>query len=194
MSLWRAQRISVPVVAINVALAQVRMGREFVRDVMDALYRWQIKPSDIELDVTELVLARSTLAQSGVLEELRQLGVGIAIDDFGAHFSSLDYLRTYRVGRLKIARGMVAAADAEPGGGAMIRAILSLARELGIEVVAEGVETESQCRLLVDASAHAQGQGCYFSHAVAAEQTMIMLRTGVMTPTAGATPAAMLPD
>ncbi|HTT04418.1 MAG TPA: EAL domain-containing protein [Steroidobacteraceae bacterium] len=182
MSLWRAQRIPVPVVAINVALAQIRMGREFVRDVVDSLYRWALKPSDIELDVTELVLARSTLAQSGVLEELRQLGVGIAIDDFGAHYSSLDYLRTYRVSRLKIARGMVAAADAEPGGGAMIRAILSLARELGIEVVAEGVETESQCRLLVDASAHAQGQGFYFSHAVPAEQTMIMLRTGVMAP------------
>src|SRR6185437_9289617 len=179
MAQWRAQSIPVPVVAINVALAQIRMGREFVRDVVDALYRWSLKPSDIELDVTELVLARSTLAQSGVLEELRQLGVGIAIDDFGAHYSSLDYLRTYRVSRLKIARGMVAAADAEPGGGAMIRAILSLARELGIEVVAEGVETEAQCRLLVDASARAQGQGFYFSHAVPAEDTMRMLRTGI---------------
>jgi diguanylate cyclase (GGDEF)-like protein len=189
MSLWRAQQIPVPVVAVNVALAQIRMGREFVRDVVDALYRWALKPSDLELDVTELVLARSTLAQSEVLEELRQLGVGIAIDDFGAHYSSLDYLRTYRVSRLKIARGMVAAADAEPGGGAMIRAILSLARELGIEVVAEGVETESQCRLLVDASAHAQGQGFYFSHAMPAEQTMSVLRTGIMPPGSGAAAA-----
>jgi len=188
MSLWRAQGMPVPVVAINVALAQIRMGREFVRDVVDALYRWALKPSDIELDVTELVLARSTLTQSGALEELRQIGVGIAIDDFGAHYSSLDYLRTYRVNRLKIARGMVAAADAEPGGGAMIRAILSLARELDIQVVAEGVETESQCRLLVGASAHAQGQGFYFSHAVPAAETMTMLRSGVVVPAAA--PAA----
>ncbi|HWG76753.1 MAG TPA: EAL domain-containing protein [Steroidobacteraceae bacterium] len=194
MSLWRAQQIPVPVVAINVALAQIRTGREFVRDVVDALERWQIKPADIELDVTELVLARSTLAQSGVLEELRQLGVGIAIDDFGAHYSSLDYLRTYRVSRLKIARGMVAAADAEPGGGAMIRAILSLARELGIEVVAEGVETEAQCRLLVDASARAQGQGFYFSHAVPAEDTMRMLRTGIIAPADGAPATPGVPD
>jgi diguanylate cyclase (GGDEF)-like protein len=189
MSRWRAQQMAVPVVAINVALAQIRMGREFVRDVMDALTRWALNPSDIELDVTELVLARSTLTQNGVLEELRQLGVRIAIDNFGAQYSSLDYLRNYRVSRLKIARGMVAAADAEPGGGAMIRAILSLARELGIEVVAEGVETESQCRLLVDASAHAQGQGFYFSHAVSAEDTMNMLRTGVMMPVEGEAPA-----
>lgn len=182
MAVWRRQGMAVPVVAINVALAQIRMGREFVRDVMDSLYRWALKPADIELDVTELVLARATLAQSSVLEELRQLGVGIAIDDFGARYSSLDYLRNYRVNRLKIARGMIATADVEPGGGAMVRAILSLARELDVEVVAEGVETEAQCRLLVDANASAQGQGFYYSHAVCAEDTLSMLRSGVVVP------------
>ncbi|MGH8207353.1 MAG: bifunctional diguanylate cyclase/phosphodiesterase [Steroidobacteraceae bacterium] len=182
MSRWRRQRIPVPVVAINVALAQIRMGREFVRDVVECLQRWELMPADVELDVTELVLARSTLTQSGVLEELRRLGVGIAIDDFGAQYSSLDYLRAYRVNRLKIARGMIAAADAEPGGGAMIRAILSLARELDVEVVAEGVETEAQRRLLVQASARAQGQGFYYSQAISAEESMTVLRSGVMPP------------
>ncbi|HEX4023428.1 MAG TPA: EAL domain-containing protein [Steroidobacteraceae bacterium] len=182
MARWRQQGISVPVVAINVALAQIRMGGEFVRDVMESLRRWGLKPADVELDVTELVLARSTLTQSGVLEELRQLGVGIAIDDFGAQYSSLDYLRTYRVNRLKIARGMIAAADVEPGGSAMIRAILSLARELDVEVVAEGIETEAQCRLLVQASASAQGQGFYYSQAVSAEESMSLLSAGVMLP------------
>jgi diguanylate cyclase (GGDEF)-like protein/PAS domain S-box-containing protein len=182
MARWRAQHIAVPVVAINVALAQIRMGAEFVRDVMESLQRWGLQPEDVELDVTELVLARSTLTQSGVLQQLRQAGVGIAIDDFGARYSSLDYLRTYRVNRLKIARGMIAAADVEPGGSAMIRAILSLARELGVEVVAEGIETEAQCRLLVQASARAQGQGFYYSQAVTAEQSTQLLRGGVMQP------------
>lgn len=182
MARWRAQRMPVPVVAINVELTQIRMGREFVRDVMESLAQWELHASDIELNVTELVLARSVLAHSAVLEELRQLGVGIAINDFGAQYSSLDYLRTYRVNRLKIARGMIAAADVEPGGGAMIRAILSLARELGVDVVAEGVETEAQCRLLVNASPRAQGQGFYYSHAVSAEESMEMLRTGVLPP------------
>ncbi len=182
MSRWRQHGIPVPVVAINVALAQIRMGREFVRDVVECLRRWKLKAADVELDVTELVLARSTLTQSGVLEELRRLGVGIAIDDFGAQYSSLDYLRAYRVNRLKIARGMIAAADAEPGGSAMIRAILSLARELDVEVVAEGVETEAQRRLLVQASARAQGQGFYYSQAISAEESMTVLRSGVMPP------------
>jgi diguanylate cyclase (GGDEF)-like protein/PAS domain S-box-containing protein len=182
MSLWRQQQMSVPVLAINVALAQIKMGAEFVRDVMESLERWGLKPSDIELDVTEHVLARSTLSQSDVLIELRRLGVGIAIDDFGAKYSSLDYLRTYHVSRLKIARGMVAAADGQPGGSAMIRAILSLAAELGLDVVAEGIETEMQRNLLVAASARAQGQGFYYSHAVTASESMRMLRAGVVYP------------
>lgn len=178
MALWRAQRLPVPVIAINVALAQIRMGAEFVSDVMESIARAALEPSDIELDVTERVLARAQLAQSSALEELRRQGIAIAIDDFGAQYSSLDYLRTYRVSRLKIARGMIAAADAEPGGSAMIRAILSLARELGVEVVAEGVETESQRRLLVEASAQAQGQGFYYSRAVSAQESMRLLREG----------------
>ena len=182
IALWRSQQLLVPVVAINVALAQIRMGTEFVNDVMDSITRAALKPSDIELDVTERVLARATLAQSGVLEELRQHGIAIAIDDFGAQYSSLDYLRTYRVNRLKIARGMVAAADAEPGGSSMIRAILSLARELGVEVVAEGVETESQRQLLVQASAQAQGQGYYYSRAVSAQDSAQLLRQGQVGP------------
>jgi EAL domain-containing protein (putative c-di-GMP-specific phosphodiesterase class I) len=150
--------------------------------VKESLERWGLKPSDIELDVTEHVLARSTLSQSDVLIELRRLGVGIAIDDFGAKYSSLDYLRTYHVSRLKIARGMVAAADGQPGGSAMIRAILSLAAELGLDVVAEGIETEMQRNLLVAASARAQGQGFYYSHAVTASESMRMLRAGVVYP------------
>jgi EAL domain-containing protein (putative c-di-GMP-specific phosphodiesterase class I) len=182
MALWRQQQMSVPVMAINVAVAQIKQGAEFVRDVMESLERWGLKPEDIELDVTEHVLARSTLSQSEVLIELRRMGVGIAIDDFGSKYSSLDYLRTYHVSRLKIARGMVAAADAQPGGSAMIRAILSLAGELGLDVVAEGIETELQRNLLVAASARAQGQGFYYSHAVTALESVKMLRAGVVHP------------
>jgi len=182
MSLWRRRQLPVPVVTINIALAQIKMGREFVRGVMDSIQRWGIKPSDIELDVTELALARTTLTHSDAFEELQRLGVGIAIDDFGARYSSLDYLRTYRVSRLKIARGMIAAADVEPGGSAMVRAILGLAKELGVAVVADGVETESQRKLLVAANVRTQGQGFYYSPDVSADESITMLRAGVVRP------------
>jgi len=172
---WRKEGLNIPVVAVNIALAQIKTGREFLRDVKNSLDRWSLKPQDLELDVTEFILARATLSQSSVLEELRQLGVCIAIDDFGAQYSSLDYLRTYRVSRLKIARPMVKAAT-EEGGSAMIRAIVGLASELGVEVVAEGVETEAQRSAIVSVSAKTKGQGYYFGRPAPAEDTMRMLR------------------
>jgi diguanylate cyclase (GGDEF)-like protein/PAS domain S-box-containing protein len=181
LAAWRQAEMDVPVIAVNVALAQIKLGRDFIRDVKESLERWGLQPSDLELDVTELILARTTLSQSGVLDELRALGVGIAIDDFGAQYSSLDYLRTYHVNRLKIARPMVAAATSGPGGSAMIRAILSLASELGVEVIAEGVETRDQRDLLAATSAKAQAQGFYFSPAVPAGATDTLLESGHFT-------------
>jgi predicted signal transduction protein with EAL and GGDEF domain len=73
----------------------------------------------------------------------------------------------------------------------MVRAILSLAAELGIEVVAEGVETDSQRKLLVQASSHAQGQGFFYSRAVPAGETMPMLRAGVVRPAGRAIDSAL---
>jgi diguanylate cyclase (GGDEF)-like protein len=182
MAHWLEEGLAVPMVAVNVSLTQIKMGAEFVRQVRDTLERWHLRPDYLELDVTELLLARATLAYSDTLQELRRLGVSIAIDDFGAKYSSLNYLRTYQVNRLKIARGMVAAAAVEPGSSAMVRAILSLAGALGVEVVAEGVETEEQRSLLVNAGPATQGQGFYYSRAVPAEETVRMLRLGVVPP------------
>jgi diguanylate cyclase (GGDEF)-like protein/PAS domain S-box-containing protein len=176
---WRREEVPVPLIAVNVSLAQIKAGAEFLRDVTESLARWELKPSDLELDVTEFSLARATLLQSDLLEELHRMGVCIAIDDFGAQYSSLDYLRTYHVGRLKIARHMVAAASDGGGGQAMIRAILGLAAELDVEVVAEGVETEDQRAALVRMGSKTRGQGFYFSQPMTAEDTTRTLRLGV---------------
>jgi len=173
---WRRTCVPVPLIAVNVSLAQIKAGHEFLRDVRDSLSRWGLAPGDLELDVTESALARSTLSQSDVLEELRRMGVRIAIDDFGAQYSSLDYLRTYRVGRLKIARHMIAAASDQGGGQAMVRAIIALAAELDVEVVSEGVETEQQRAALVKMSVKTKGQGFYFSQPMTAETTTQNLR------------------
>jgi EAL domain-containing protein (putative c-di-GMP-specific phosphodiesterase class I) len=178
-------KLLVPLIAVNVSLAQLKAGKEFVRDVKETLARWELEPGDLELDVTESALARTTLSQSDVLEELSRLGVRIAIDEFGAQYSSLDYLRTYRVGRLKIARHMVAAASDERGGQAMIRAIIALAAELGVEVVAEGVETKEQRATLVKISANTKGQRFYFSQPMPAESTTQNLRLNLRLPDIG---------
>lgn len=146
MAQWRKDNVDIPVVAIAVTLNQTKRGREFVQMVKENLARWNLHPSDIELDVTELVLARTTLSQSSVLEELQRLGVGIAIDDFGAEYSSLDYLKTYRVGRLKIAKSMLASAAGNKADMTMVRAIVSFASELGVAVVGE----DSDCRQIMN--------------------------------------------
>ena len=141
---WRNAGVVVPLVAVNVDFAQLRAGREFIADVQDSLARWNLRPADLELDVTELVLALTTLAQSTVLEDLHQLGVRIAIDDFGTQYSSLNYLRRYHISRLRIARPIVESARSDPSGAALLRAITGLAAELGVEVIADGVESESE--------------------------------------------------
>jgi diguanylate cyclase (GGDEF)-like protein len=179
---WRDANIEVPLIAVNVGLAQIRSGWQFVKDVKDSLARWGLAPQDLELDVTELILARTTLAQNNVLEELHQLGVLIAIDDFGTQYSSLDYLRTYHVSRLKIARPMVKAVTDEHTGSTMVRAIMGLAAELGVEVIAEGVETEEQRRHFVAMGAHTKGQGHLFGTAMPATAALESLRASAIMP------------
>jgi diguanylate cyclase (GGDEF)-like protein/PAS domain S-box-containing protein len=178
LRLWRDAGADVPLIAVNVGFSQVRSGRELVEDVKENLLRYGLRPSDLELDVTELVLARATLAQNGVLEELHDLGVRIAIDDFGTEYSSLDYLRTYNVARLKIARPLVVAATNDRSEAALIRAIMSLAAELGVEVVAEGVENQAQRNQLIQLGARTEGQGFLFAAPMPADQASKVLCEG----------------
>jgi EAL domain-containing protein (putative c-di-GMP-specific phosphodiesterase class I) len=98
-------------------------------------------PSDLELELTESVLMEATQRHSNTLENLRQLGTKIAIDDFGTGYSSLKYLTQYPVNRLKLAQEFVFRVTVDYRNAAVVRAAIRLANELGLEVIAEGVET-----------------------------------------------------
>jgi diguanylate cyclase (GGDEF)-like protein/PAS domain S-box-containing protein len=176
MKLWRDGGVAPPVIAINISLIQLRNASEFVADVTQYLKKWGLAPSDLELDVTEFTLARLGWAQNDVLTQLRQFGVKIALDDFGADYSTFDYVRTYHVNHLKIARSFIDLATHDPGCAATIRAINGFARELGIEVIAEGVETAEQRSLLLAIGGDSEAQGFYFSEAVRADMATAMLR------------------
>jgi EAL domain-containing protein (putative c-di-GMP-specific phosphodiesterase class I) len=125
--------------------------------------------------VTEFTLARVGWAQNDVLTQLREFGVKIALDDFGADYSSFDYVRTYHVNHLKIARSFIDMATRDPGCAATIRAINGFARELGIDVIAEGVETAEQRSLLLSIG-NGEAQGFYFSEAVQEDKATALLR------------------
>lgn len=109
-----------------------------------ALEKWALEPSDISFDVTEATLAKATLMHSEILADLRALGVRITIADFGGEYSSLNYLRTYRVSHLKIAQTFIDASASDAERSNMMQAIVNLTHELGIGVISQGVETPKQ--------------------------------------------------
>lgn len=182
MGLWRKAGLTVPVVAINLSWFQLKNGQDLVLDVTETLAKYNLAPLDIEFDVTEAMLAQLTLAQNDVLPELRQLGVKIAIDNFGGEYSSFEYIRAYRVNHLKIAQSYINRSTTDPESAATIRAIVNFAHDTGIIVIAQGVETAQQRDLLTLTDATTQAQGFHFSKAVGVEDAMQLLREGRIEP------------
>jgi diguanylate cyclase (GGDEF)-like protein/PAS domain S-box-containing protein len=182
MRLWRDAGVAPPVIAINLSLSQLKDSRELVRDVNLTTARHGIEPGCLEFDVTEATLAQATLTHNDSLKQLRQLGAKIAIDDFGTEYSSFEYLRAYDVSHLKIAQSFINGADAIPERASMIRAIISIARELNIGVIAEGVETEEQRAQLASTGSTTHAQGYFFSEAVSAGRAAELLRDGAVKP------------
>jgi len=119
----------------------------------------------------------ATQRHSEALFALRHMGTKIAIDDFGTGYSSLKYLTIYPVSRLKLAQEFVFRVAVDYRKAAVVRAAIRLANELGIEVIAEGVETEAQMRFLMAAGCR-QAQGFYFSRPVPVAQMTELLRRG----------------
>ncbi len=178
LRLWRDEGLVLPVIAINLSLHQLNTGQQLVRDVTETIAKWGLAPFDLEFDVTEATLAQLRWTQNDVLPQLRDLGVKIAIDDFGSEYSSFDYVRAYGVNHLKIAQSFVNRSTQDAESAATIRAIVNFAKDIGIEVIAQGVETEQQRALLSSANATSQAQGSHFSKAVGANRAGELLRQG----------------
>jgi len=178
MRLWRDDGLTVPLIAINLSLHQLQRGLELLRDVTATLAKWRLSPADLEFDVTEATLAQLKWSQSEVLPKLRELGSKIAIDNFGSEYSSFDYVRAYRVNHLKIAQSFVNRSCSDPGSAATISAIVNFARDVGVGVIAQGVETDEQRVLLSEADSGAQAQGFHFSRAVGVAEAAELLRRG----------------
>jgi diguanylate cyclase (GGDEF)-like protein len=181
LRIWHSEGISPPLTAVNVSMAQLVLSVEFDRELKKELGIGGLDPGMIELELTESVLTR---AHSDTLDRLRALGVRIAIDDFGTGYSSLEYLRAYCANRIKIAQEFVRGLPGDRSSAAIVRATIALAREFGIEIFAEGVETAGQLDFLVKSGCH-RIQGFYFSRPVPAERATKLLRQGVLSPATG---------
>lgn len=106
----------------------------------------------------------------------------IAINDFGSEYSSFDYVRAYRVNHLKIAQSFINKSLDNADGAALIRAIANFARDVGVEVIAQGVETEQQSAMLASTGLATQAQGFHFSKAVGVLRATEFLRQGRLSP------------
>ncbi len=153
--------------AVNLSLNQLRRPR-LVEEVADVLHRHGLAGKDLELEITESVAMQNPEATIRLLEGLRNLGVELAIDDFGTGHSSLSYLKLLPIQRLKLDRGFVKDIESDPDEAAICSATSALAHALELEVVAEGVETETQRDYLQRLGCNVM-QGYLFSRPLPAE-------------------------
>jgi diguanylate cyclase (GGDEF)-like protein/PAS domain S-box-containing protein len=190
MRQWLDEGIAPGVIAVNVSILQLRAAKEFVREITEMLEKWRIPASRLELDVTESMLAQISWAHNDVLSDLRKLGVRIALDDFGTDYSSFEYLRKYQISYVKIAQSFTNLATQDPDHARTVRAIINLARELKIGVIAEGVETNEQRSLLASIGPSTKAQGFYFSKPVTELEAAELLRKRTIIPAAPEAAAA----
>ena len=147
MRVWADEGLSMNV-AINLSVHQLRT-EELVPRIESALARYQVMPSQLLCEITESVAMEDIESTQRAFEALSRIGVYLSIDDFGTGYSSLSYLRQLPARQLKIDRSFVADIEVRPDARAIVSAVIQLAHQLGLRVVAEGVETEGQRDILL---------------------------------------------
>jgi len=165
---WQQQGYDKLLVAINISALQFRKPG-FVDSVSKALDDTGANPRCIELEITESALMQPSEALFDDLNRLGQMGLTLALDDFGTGYSSLSYLKRLPISRLKLDRSFVKDLPGDPEDAAIASAALSMARDLGIEVVAEGVETRAQRDYLAARGCRIM-QGYLFSRPIPASE------------------------
>ena len=161
---WRAQDIEVPGIAVNLSATQFR-SPGLVAMVRGTLERNGLPASMLTLEVTESTAMHDPEESLAILRELADLGVHISIDDFGTGYSSLLYLKKLPARELKIDRAFVKDLSAENDDAAIVAAIVALGRTLNLDVIAEGVETAHQQRVLTELGCNSL-QGFHLGHPV----------------------------
>jgi diguanylate cyclase (GGDEF)-like protein len=166
---WPAQRPLTPPLVISVNLSAVQLERsDLARIGADVLGKTGLDPRRLSLDVTETAYIRILEERIATLDRLKELGVGVAIDDFGVGYSSLSYLKRLSADILKIDRSFVRGVGEVEEDTAIVRMVIGLAHTLGMKVVGEGIEEWEQAKLLAEMGCD-MGQGFYFSRPLSPE-------------------------
>ncbi|MHC2723913.1 EAL domain-containing protein (putative c-di-GMP-specific phosphodiesterase class I) [Bradyrhizobium diazoefficiens] len=162
-------------VAVNFSAAQFH-NTGILQTIVQALAHAKVSPSRLEVEITESMLLSKYGSAASILNALLQLGVTVALDDFGTGFSSLTYLRKLPFSRIKIDQSFISDMLVQPDCAAIVKSVISLARDLRIAVVAEGVETADQLEYLRQISCD-EVQGYLISRPVSADGVLALLDT-----------------
>jgi EAL domain-containing protein (putative c-di-GMP-specific phosphodiesterase class I) len=162
-------------IAVNVSPVELR-SNGFIDGVREILNDTGLNPRHLEIEMTESVLMQDTETTMKVLRGLKDLGIQLAVDDFGIGFSSLSYLRRFPIDTLKIDQSFVQDIEDDVEESVIVRAVIAMGNSLKLQVVAEGIETQQQLAFLQSLHCN-EGQGFYFSRPVIAEEFVSLLCT-----------------
>ena len=165
---WRAAGLTMQRIAVNVSPRQL-LDEALIPTIRGAVHDNGLAYADLELELTEALMIENLPTVTDVLREIDGLGVHLSVDDFGTGYSALAYLARLPLKRLKIDRSFVQGAVDDPRAGEIVRAVVTMARQLRLQVTAEGIETEAQHRLVAEAGCEL-GQGFLMARPMPAGQ------------------------
>ncbi len=176
LGVWRDNDQFYQPVSLNISARQLS-DPLLLQTIIDSLAEHRVDPGQIELELTESILVEDSLAVRQILNQCASLGLKIALDDFGTGYSSLAYISKLPIHTVKIDRSFVQGVDTDPHAAVIVKSTLSMCRELGINTIAEGVETEAQGRFM---SRHGcqQIQGYLFSKPLPADEFAALAQQG----------------
>ncbi|MHB1677911.1 MAG: EAL domain-containing protein [Sulfuriferula sp.] len=174
---WKDAGLKPGSIAVNISALEFRR-KDFVDEVGAILKETGLAPQYLQLEITESVLMRDAESSTMVLQQLKNMGVQLAVDDFGTGYSSLSYLHQFPIDVLKIDQSFVHDITTVKGNGIIVSAVIAMGNSLKQQVVAEGVEQLVQLTFLQGQHCE-EGQGYLFSRPLAAEQFAALLATGI---------------
>jgi diguanylate cyclase (GGDEF)-like protein len=174
---WMDAGLPVTSMAVNVSAMEFR-NKNFLNGLFAILAETGLDPRSLELELTESVLMKHAASAATILQTLRKRGIQVAVDDFGTGYSSLSYLQKFPVDAVKIDQSFVRQISTTGDDTTIVKAVIGMARNLKLRVIAEGVETLEELAFL-RAYRCDEAQGYYFSRPVLPQQFAIMLRNGI---------------
>lgn len=165
---WRETNLAHLPVAVNVSVRQFVLND--IPSLVEAILAEYDLPSElIEIEITESVLSKHEYLIQNAVTKLQEIGVKVSIDDFGTGYASMTYLKQFRANKIKIDRSFISSLPHDVNEAAIVSAVITLARDLHMDVIAEGIETKEQLDFLLEKGC-SEGQGYYFSRPVSSNE------------------------